>query len=517
MFAGAAKKVVDHRAVARVLIRGTLTDQELFEQALTAAEWPFFDKRGRQASYTEDTLAWYTVEVRFAGSRFRAVTGARERLQALVDGARLDGVVQAVDLVERDRPDLPQWSAYQAVSELPAGAGPLRRALRHCESWAVPLGLRDTGRQVHAARIGEARALGARRLPGAEPPGPAAWDMRSPQHGAARGAERPLSPARAVDRQMRLLQVPALFAYLCGVSVAVSRAAPGGGLVFEAALLVVLVPVAACIIRKMRRGSSMPGAVVTSSLAIGLFAAVGHSMVVAAPTSGDRAWMWAVGLAIAYVLFVGIWMLARQGSWSRVLPWLVPVLIPFTPVLLPGIGLLLPAYYLDNFNLDAEDVEIPLLFKFVAGIKLLWAMSPWLIVPALLGYVKHLHAWVRDAWMARAMGMFLSSAFLLIGLFSFGTGPAAEAGARTVRAAKTGGDPVPYYGIDPEWVCVRPVVDLDKLPSDGGIVDPGRAYLAIGDAGGTVALWDAAAGTAVKVPMGRLRIVPTDTPRAGCR
>src|SRR5690349_17912417 len=70
----------DQRAVARVTVQGTSTDQNLFTSAVTDRGWLALE------SDVPDGLtalaagrARYTVEVRFPGSPYRAVNGARQQ------------------------------------------------------------------------------------------------------------------------------------------------------------------------------------------------------------------------------------------------------------------------------------------------------------------------------------------------------------------------------------------------------------------------------------------------------
>ncbi|MER5358115.1 hypothetical protein [Streptomyces sp. NPDC002785] len=65
-------------------------------------------------------------------------------------------------------------------------------------------------------------------------------------------------------------------------------------------------------------------------------------------------------------------------------------------------------------------------------------------------------------------------------------------------------------------MCAHPIGKVEAIPVDGGEFVPTRPYLKVGDAGGTVVLWDAGKEQALKVPMSKLRIVPADKRPASC-
>ncbi|GAA2460687.1 hypothetical protein GCM10010405_51320 [Streptomyces macrosporus] len=213
----------------------------------------------------------------------------------------------------------------------------------------------------------------------------------------------------------------------------------------------------------------------------------------------------------------GIRLLVRQWSWQRTAPWLLPALLPIALSLLPSLGIGLHTFYLDAFDLNPEDVRIPRAYQFIASLKLMACVSVWLVVPALLGYMKHLHWYVKDRWLGNLVLLVTSLVLLLVGVFDLGVLPASRAGADAVAAAKDGRTPPAYFGVAPEWMCVHPIGRAADIPVDGGELVPSRPYLRIGDEGGTVVLWDATKERALKAPMGRLRLLPADGQRPSGR
>ncbi|MBY8841216.1 hypothetical protein [Streptomyces sp. SP2-10] len=246
-------------------------------------------------------------------------------------------------------------------------------------------------------------------------------------------------------------------------------------------------------------------------------ALIGWPLAVVTPVDfvGIRAF---VVLLLGLLTFLGLWLLFRQSSWRGSLPWLLPALLPFIPGLLPAVGLSLPTVYLGEFDVDVEDVQLSMLAELRSAFHVLAAISLWLIAPALLGLAKHLHLMVRDRWMSYAAFVLFSGWCLLIGAWQLAYVPAVSAGTVAEMAAAYGeGSLANYgaYGIQPEWVCVRPIVAPNKVPSTGGELDPAQPYVSLGDAEGIAVLWAPADHRALKVPLASLRLLPTDDSRRG--
>ncbi|MFD3410563.1 hypothetical protein [Streptomyces cyaneofuscatus] len=144
------------------------------------------------------------------------------------------------------------------------------------------------------------------------------------------------------------------------------------------------------------------------------------------------------------------------------------------------------------------------------------AANLWLIALAGLGYLQHLHWCVRDRWIGYTLLGFFALVLLTSGVWNFGLRTAAHAGAGAVRAAASGKAVDAYFGISPQWVCVRPIGPADGIHVDGGEFRPSRPYLKIGDASGTAVLWDPAEKGALKMPLDKLRIIPVDEPSKSC-
>ncbi|MFG3190016.1 ubiquitin family protein [Streptomyces omiyaensis] len=505
----------DQRATALVELRGLLGEHAMFEEALAARGWPVLDRQGRDPLPLTERRVRYLIEARFPGSRLNAVSGARQRIEVIADELLLDLQVLAVECVERDAKDLPRWHAY-ARTELPAQAGAAARARdRLARRCAERLGTRDTGRLITAATPQAARWLAARPLPGT----PARREGVAVRRvsGTVRTSTPPVEAAgrRESARILGRLLVCAMLAMLLGARLMDVRLVQDRWSWTSLALLPVTAWYAALTaLRHPHRGSRAATGTVAAGLVL-FSCAAGALLARDVPDRGVAAPV-LLGVLAAVAVANGLRLLVRQWSWQRVAPWLLPALIPLAFGFLPGFGTALHVMYLDAFDVDLEDVEIPRAFQFMAMLKLTACLSLWFMAPSLLGYMKHFHRHVKDRLFGNFVVLVMSIALVLVGFMGFGLLAAGAAGERAVAAADAGRTPAGYYGIDPEWVCPAPVGRLAEVPVDGGVLDPGRAYLKLGDSGGVVVLWDAEERAGLKVPLEKLRLVPVDSARTRC-
>ncbi|GAA3388587.1 hypothetical protein [Streptomyces roseoviridis] len=506
----------DQRAVALIELRGTRTDCELLERAFEDRGWPVLERRGEPSEWAERRL-WYTVEARFPGSSLNASRGARERLELVADELLLDLQVQAVEVVTRDPVDLPHWFAYERPEARPRTVSGLPRRVRWRERtrlWlAENTGSRDTGRLIVATAPGEAQHLATRPLPGA------------PRRGGRIAARRPWgtsarpAPARGGRRESSALLNRLILILMIGVwagaRIADTHSRGVGSWGWPVAVLLGGAGAAAAVWKGAAPGATRAGSSLFGCLLVASSAGVGVYAARTAPEVGYGSSVVLVCLA-AVAVGNGIRLLVRQWSWQRTAPWLIPALLPLGFGFLPGLGLGLHAMYLDAFGLDLEDVEIPKAHQMLALLKLTACMSLWFFAPSLLGYMKHFHLHVKDRWFGNAVLLLVSILLLAQGVLGLGLVSAGEAGVQGVAAAAKGRTPAAYYGIEPEWVCVFPVGRADQVPVDGGVLAAADAYLKIGDADGTVVLWDPEARSALKAPLSRLRLVPREERPASC-
>ncbi|SEE37079.1 hypothetical protein SAMN05428938_8034 [Streptomyces sp. KS_5] len=494
----------DQRAVAQVKVRGTATDQQLFTAAVTEEGWLELESDVPDGlTAVAEGCAEYTVEVRFAGSGFRAVTGARQRLEVLAERLKLDLTVTAVDLVHGGPDFRPHWRVFRPAtsSAAPVAIG-RRERLRRAIAEA-----RGTGRQVRADSEAEALALAARVLPGTVAP-PADGQVRPTWREL--GLDSRPAPAR---RTHQFAGLRYCFIVLVALGVAIKQndhTSPAQGR-FWGFLVVGLATVAiAGVTLKHNRPDWHPLKVVAAlfmpcflGFGAGLF--TGEALGGSAPdafSGGDALLIMLTGLLVLR----GLALLFHHAPLRAALPWLLPALLPFAPGLLPALGLWQPTLYLNEMNVDVEDVQIPAWNQFWSALAVLGAMSLWLIAPALLGLARHLHFMIRERWLGYAGFALLSAWCLVIGVWQFTYLPAVNAGSEAVTAALDGEDAPTGYGVDPEWVCVLPVGPLEKIPVDGGTLDPDQPYLKLGDADGTAVL--TASLAPLKVRVSSVRFIP---------
>ncbi|MYX12968.1 hypothetical protein GTY67_05950 [Streptomyces sp. SID8374] len=508
----------DQRAIAVVELLGTTTECDDFEQALRERRWPILQKEGGPSTALTARTTRYLLECRFPGSRVNARRGARERIEVVGDELQLDLNVEVTDLVVRDPEDRPVWFAYERpAADDPPVSPPTRRARwqRRVRRWcAERLAPYRTGRHISALSRSRAEELATRTLPGSVIPSPRVTVRRpmatpDPDPGAVIGRRR--GEARDI---VKLCHAAAA---LMITSSLIARLWPQGLAAWWVlgVMAVTALGLAAHWLTRILPGK--PGAALGATLALGVvMAAVGTKI---ESSGGPGAPPGALGLVLVasgYVVFTGIRLLVRQWSWRVVAPWLLPAVLPLALGFFPSLGLGLHALYLDAFGLNLEDVEIPRLWQLIATVRLGLAVNLWLIALAGLGYMQHLHWCVRDRWVGYTLLGFFAVVLLLNGAWNFGLQTAARAGAGAVQAAASGKAVDAYFGIAPQWVCVRPIGPADDIHVDGGEFHPSRPYLKIGDASGTAVLWDPADKGALKMPMDKLRIIPVDEPSKSC-
>ncbi|MFG2601301.1 hypothetical protein [Streptomyces sp. NPDC048462] len=506
----------DQRAVALVELRGTQTEFEMFEGALADRGWPVLAKHGGAASAVTERGVKYTVEARFPGSAFNAVRGARERIEVISDELQLDLNVEVVDRVVRDPIDRPYWFAYERpeVRPDPSSASGWQRRSERWRVWAAEkLGSRDTGRHITAVSVQAARLLADRPLPGARPRAGGAA-VRRPL-GVDAEVRVTLGTSRESAKLLPRVYSLAALELVLGTQLAGSRVA-GFGWWMRALLVCVVVWTLSVVLRRVAPEMRCLFRFVTAVVIGGAGVAMGAFIVRTEPAAGYGARIAILTLGAVAVLN-GVRLLVRQWSWQRTAPWLLPALLPIFLGFLSPLGLGLHPFYLDAFRLNREDIEIPEVYQLLASLKLAMCMSLWLVALAFLGYMKHLHLYVKDRWLANMLFLVLSTVLLVSGVGTLGVLSAARAGTAAVADAKHGRTPRAYFGIAPEWVCAHPIGKPETIPVDGGEFVPVRPYLKVGDAADTVVLWDADNSQALKMPMARLRIVPAEERRpASC-
>ncbi|MER7172026.1 hypothetical protein [Streptomyces mesophilus] len=455
----------DQRIVTLVHLRGTVTDCELFEAACAARGWVVLvapAERPTEPAALADLT--YTVEVRLLGSSLGAVYGARSRVETLGDDLSLELTVQAAELLRRRTIGTRAWHAYHMPSPLPVS--------RPAKWWLETqkfFGWRDTGRQVRAATRAEAITLARRPLPGLPPARPG---LR------LRGGEE----AADLDARLGRRELRVRLAWLGHLWLLLWLVAATGNVYPFEIIGPVLWSLAAFASAGYahRAWGVAPWKCVVGAL---LFLGLSYLGSLTRPAPFEDASGEVLQLAIAaYLVAVGLRLLIRTLRWQSWMPWLFPAALPLLLVFLPGLGTVVHSYYLTAFGFDPDDVGIHVLRRATASAKVAVAMSLWLVAPAMWGYLKHFHRVVRDRWLYGALTALFTLVAFVGGPVYLAVQPAVDAGEAARAAAYDGRGLPPYYGITPEWVCVRPVVPVAELPGEGAAITSTSPYLLLGDA-----------------------------------
>lgn len=221
---------------------------------------------------------------------------------------------------------------------------------------------------------------------------------------------------------------------------------------------------------------------------------------------------------MAVLTGTGLWLLVRQWRSGEWLTWVVPLVVTLSLSALVAAGWVLPMLYAAGFGLTPADIDLSPMWKAIAAVKVILLLSPLLVLPAWWGVARHRHHFYAVPGNAISSWARLPMAILTVGgtaILVLAT--AGDAITRTTEAAEQGTDPPPFFGVQPDWTCVEPVVPAAGIPGEGPPLDPARPYPSFGVAGGNAVLWDAEAEEPVKVPASKVRLVPAEGADQVCR
>ncbi|MGW5442811.1 hypothetical protein [Streptomyces asiaticus] len=490
--------VFDQRIAALVRLKGTDVDCKLFEAACEQRGWVLLDCPTHPASYRSDNVS-YRVEVRIPGARVGAVHAACVRVEDLGDQLVLDLHVEAAEAVARDPVPDQSWVAY-APRQSASGGSRLSAWRDNWERRAVRKGWRDTGRTVQATDEADALRKVRVPLPGT-PDAPAGVRVRK-----SGGGE--FLAGRRAQRRSVLWLVHVYIANVIFLSLVRDYPVAWGA---EVGVLIASVRVSLPL-RNRSKPQYNGSCLGMMCWLVSIYWGLNENYPPLGPLSPEQGAL----LGGLYVVGVGLRLLVRTWSWREWGPWLIPALFPVLLGFFPGVGYLVHTFYLDTFDLAAEDVDVPLLQQFAASAKVVGAMSLWLLAPAGWGYLKHFHVIIQDRWFYSLTTVWLAVVAFVVAPIHLVADPASAAGRTAQATAKRGGVPGSYFGIKPEWVCVNPLAAPDQLPSQGGTLQPSRSYLLLGDASGIAALWDREKETALKIPLNKIRVIPQPHPEQSC-
>ncbi|MEU9205106.1 NnrS multi-domain protein [Streptomyces sp. NPDC048332] len=518
------RKRYDQRVLVLVEVRGEQRDWDEAERVFDQRGWPVVAAfvRGEGASrgvLREAPLArLYSVEVRFFGARNRRTElAAGWRVEQLARAVGLEMYARRCELVDRDREQLTGWRVHTVDHRPPRAPapGPLTRMARLRRAVGVSRariserrGYHDTG-MVVTGTASEARRLSRMNLPGGSARG-AAVDVR-PFYGRERSH---IVPRREEDGWQRTFRIVAwlLATVFCAV---VARQHSGVGVWVWAGIAVLCFVGAARVAYGLFAVGGRVGSLLVCGVAAVFFLALSSGM----GTEDGRAWTPAQMLSVFAVTATvgGIWLLVRQWTWGEWFAWAAPLVFAVVVSCVVASGSVLHALYADGLGVTPEVLDVPGIWQATSAVKLLSLLSYALLVPALWGIAKHVHAPFVSPVERLGVPLYVCVQLAVVAVCGLGALDSAQEAVddfRTAAVRKTA--PPSYFGVAPEWMCVEPTVPAAKLGSRGGVLKPGHPYLSFGEAGGTVSLWDASAGGPLQMPAEQIRLVPADDGRVRC-
>jgi len=201
---------------------------------------------------------------------------------------------------------------------------------------------------------------------------------------------------------------------------------------------------------------------------------------------------WQIFLATLGLVFtVNGLRLLTAAAWTRQAAIAaVPVLLALFPPLTHQITQLSYACYLHAFHLSAGDAQVTI--GWLGALVPVGAGTVGAIIAlALAGYARHWH--VEDSRLV----LFLATCLFALGVLG-ATAHAWQAGAKAEAAAATGHVPTAWQRLEPEAVCVYPVID--EIPYSGQPPVLGHPVVTFGATATEVALWDPRSGHVSRIP-----------------
>ncbi|MET7294776.1 hypothetical protein ABZS79_22055 [Streptomyces griseoloalbus] len=500
----------DQRVRVFVEILGGAHDWQEAETCFDRHGWPLRDAHpsgqgplGPALEHDPDSRV-YEIEVRLFGAARGCDRGAADRVRKVLRSARLEGYVRRAEPLARDRELFPHWRIVGTAHRRPGRQPAWRRQFTRV---AMRLGRHDVGGFVSG---GPRQALRLARAAAPSDAARAALAVRPLD-----GRRRESAPYKREEQLQRRVHRLVLWALLSAGALTLASAA-------RAVTWWFWIPVAllgAC--GAVRTGRELSGegrrseGVVAALLCVLMFAALGTGLL----DADGRAWTprRTVMTAVVVAVITGLWLLVRQWTWGEWVAWAVPLVVTLAVSAFVAAGSVLHALYAEGLSLSPDDLDIPPVWQAAAAVKLLVMLSLVMIVPAWWGFAKHRHhsyATPGDGTnIILNVGLFLA---MLAGAGIQAVGSADAAVDRTTAAAARGDDPPSYFGVAPEWTCVRPVVPAEDLPGEGPRLQPDTPYLSFGVSGETAVLWDPDTREPVKLPANQVWLRPAGSGKADC-
>ncbi|MGW0575270.1 hypothetical protein ACWD25_04715 [Streptomyces sp. NPDC002920] len=499
----------DQRVRVFVEVCGGPDDWQEAEKRFDAHGWPVRgfhpDGDGPLAAALEPDpgTRLYEVEVRLFGAAKGCDRGAADRLRKVMRRARIEAYVRRAEPLNRDRHVLSNWRVVSTDHRRPGGRPGWRRFLIRR---AVMLGRHD----VDGIVSGTPRQ--ALRLARAEPFGrvaPQAVAVR-PLDGRWRDSVKYWREEEFERRLFRLV----FWAFLPAAALVFAFGAIGLARWFW--ILVACLGV----YRTARAGWELyregrPADVGLALLLVMLFTAMGLGVL----NSDGTGWtpeQIAVTVTVIGVI-AGLRLLVRQWSWGEWVAWAAPLVATLAISSFVAAGSVLHALYADGLSLSPDDLGVPPIWQLLAGVKLLMMFSLVMALPAWWGFARHRHHGYAVPGDGFNVVLYVFVLLLMLGGATLQALHSAKTAVnRTVAAVERGENPPSYFGVEPAWRCVKPVVELDRLSGEGPPLNLRTPYLYFGVSGDNAVLWDRSAESPVKIPASQIWLKPAESGTASC-
>jgi hypothetical protein len=225
-------------------------------------------------------------------------------------------------------------------------------------------------------------------------------------------------------------------------------------------------------------------------------------------------WPLALALSLTTAVTVGVFGLQYAVRYSAALrlalPWTLPLVLPVLLTAVPKVGSVVQSRYLAHFDLPGDPASTGWWDSLRAGVfTTLCALAGFLLLVGTAGFVHRAYA--------RAGARFAGS--LVIGALYGTTAALALAGVTILRVdavaahdrgtLAAGHTPDGLYGIEPDFVCVRPT---DRTPPVyGTLPPPTRPVVTFGPSGDRISLWDPKTGQSLSMRLEDAVFVPAES------
>ncbi len=478
----------------------------LVTSAFQSKGWTVRSARdGEARGYPARNRTWLVIEVRFNGYPRTAAKVAVQRIDEVAEKLCLGIWARYAEVISFPR----ELEKTYYIEEKPAPWLASRRLLSHAARLTrIP---RATGliRLPGNARESDARSQLARFDLG-RPFDPSRDAVRPAIPDSLEKADRTVTPEPASPAVMAAVAA-VLLAVVCGaVAVWASGAWKAVPLVFGV-VLTVPATLAVPADQRLARRAGLGFALVCGFVLLGVIGGL------AVPGHKPSAFL---GLAVVAVVVLiigrGVMLALRESGLTGQLWWLLPLAVTVLVPVVLALGGTFDAEYLSyGFGVPADTISIPTISRLaIAGSSMLIGLVVVVILVAILGWVRYFHGFDAITRPLLVLGTIaVASTYLLASVtsgFSHADGAARSAAAR----ARSGRQPVAYFGLQGTLDCVRPV--SPSVPVYDGPLPVGRPVLSFGTTGTQLWLWDPESLRAISVPLQDIIAIPATGTPARC-